>query len=57
MKKEAHNMWFADWKYLTSDSTFSSNEFPGSFQGLALPKEVVEKIYSKNAKNKFSKAW
>ena len=57
IKQQAHDMWLDDWKYLVTDSTFVSKEFPGTYQGLALPKEVVEKIFSINAKNKYNKAW
>jgi hypothetical protein len=57
MKKQTHDMWLDDWKYLVTDGTFVSKEFPGTFQGLALPKHVVDKIYNKNAKTKFNNAW
>jgi hypothetical protein len=56
-KKEAHDIWFADWKYFNTDSILTNSDFPGSFQGLALPKQVVEKIYRTNTKKVFEKAW
>jgi hypothetical protein len=46
---EIHGTWIDDWKYFTSNDEMTSNKFRGKFQGLQLPKEVVSKIYSKNA--------
>jgi len=44
-----HQIWFADWKYFTSEDDLTSVHFKGKFQGLHLPKEVVKKIYCENA--------
>ncbi len=46
-----HNTWLDDWKYFTGDEMMTSDAFRGSFQGLKLPREVVDKIYFKNAVN------
>ena len=56
-KNEAHDNWLSDWKYFNTDSILTNSDFPGSFQGLALPKQVVEKIYRINTKKIFEKAW
>lgn len=48
-KKRMHDTWTDDWKYFTTDSEMSSDKFRGTFTGLKLPKEVVDKIYSQNA--------
>jgi predicted TIM-barrel fold metal-dependent hydrolase len=48
-KKRMHDTWIDDWKYLTSGNEMASDKFDGKFQGLKLPKEVVDKIYSRNA--------
>ena len=40
--------------FLTTDETISSWKVNGDFKGLKLPKEVVEKIYYKNAEKMFS---
>lgn len=48
-KKGMHDTWTDDWKYFTSNEEMTSNKFRGSFTGLQLPKEVVNKIYSENA--------
>jgi predicted TIM-barrel fold metal-dependent hydrolase len=44
-----HETWMEDWKFLTSDDEMTVNDFKGSFRGIRLPKEVVNKIYSENA--------
>jgi hypothetical protein len=35
--------------FFTSDSTLTDASVTGSFKGLHLPKEVVDKLYFKNA--------
>ncbi len=49
LSKEVHETWFDDWKYFTSKDEMTSDKFKGKFTGLQLPKEVVDKIFSKNA--------
>lgn len=44
-----HATWLDDWKYFTSDDKMTSDKFRGTFTGLKLPKEVVDKIYFQNA--------
>jgi hypothetical protein len=56
-KKEAHGIWLSDWTYLNTDSILTNSDFSGSFQGLTLPKHVIEKIYRINAKRIFDPAW
>jgi predicted TIM-barrel fold metal-dependent hydrolase len=48
-KKRMHDIWADDWKYFTSDEQMTSDKFRGAFTGLKLPKEVIDKIYSRNA--------
>ena len=50
-KKQMHETWLDDWKYLTSADEMTSTKFRGKFTGLQLPKDVVDKIYSRNAIN------
>jgi hypothetical protein len=57
MLNEAETMWRNDWQFLTGDSDQSSPEFDGKFQGLALPKEVVRRIYYENARQLFKTGW
>ena len=44
-----HQVWLDDWKYFTSDEMLTSPNLDGEFQGLKLPKEVIDKIYRENA--------
>jgi hypothetical protein len=56
-KQEFHKRWIEDWKFLNTDSVMTSPDFEGTFQGLALSKEVVTKIYRLNALKTFPQAW
>jgi hypothetical protein len=47
--KILHGTWLSDWKFFTTDEEMTSGEFEGKYKGLKLPKEVVDKIFSKNA--------
>lgn len=49
-KKQAHEIWLRDWIYFTSDGLMTSPGVIQEFNGLKLPKPVVDKIYSKNAR-------
>ncbi len=48
-KKYAHELWLRDWIYFTQEGKMTSLAFDMEFEGLKLPKSVVEKIFSKNA--------
>lgn len=52
-KQTMHETRFGHWQFLTSDSMLTTPEVNGSFRGLHLPKEVVDKIYLKNAEKWF----
>jgi alpha-galactosidase len=54
---EAHAGWLADWRFLAGNETLTSTEFDGPFQGLGLPREVLEKVYGRNARRLFPSAW
>jgi predicted TIM-barrel fold metal-dependent hydrolase len=56
-KQVANDKWLSDWKYLATDLTMSVNAVEGEFKGLALPKEVIDKIYFSNAAKLFHSAW
>jgi predicted TIM-barrel fold metal-dependent hydrolase len=49
-KNRIHETWTKDWEYLVTDNKMASDLIDGDFNGLKLPKEVVDKIYSGNAK-------
>ena len=49
VKANAKATWLEDWKYFVSEDWMEVAEVNGGFQGLKLPKEVVDKIYFHNA--------
>ena len=49
VKKQVHETWLADWKYFVTDEMMTVSAVNGEFQGLKLPRGVIDKIYSKNA--------
>ena len=49
-QSEMHNVWLQHWKYFTSEDVMTSDLISGEFQGLRLPRDVIDKIYLKNAK-------
>jgi predicted TIM-barrel fold metal-dependent hydrolase len=48
-KQQAHIKWLEDWQYLVTEQELTVPEVDGPIQGLALPKQVVDKLYSLNA--------
>lgn len=51
LQKGMHDTWLLDWSFFVSDDWMTSDRVNEKFQGLKLPKEVVDKLYSKNAIN------
>jgi len=49
VKKQVHETWLADWKYFVTDEMMSVTAVNGKFQGLKLPRTVIDKIYHNNA--------
>ena len=54
VKNGLHNRWLEDWKYFVTDQMLTVDEVNGEFQGLKLPKAVVDKIFYQNAVKWFS---
>jgi predicted TIM-barrel fold metal-dependent hydrolase len=54
---QAHATWLQDWSFLTGAETLRSKEFDAPFRGLALPRDVVNKVYHGNARRLFPAAW
>lgn len=48
LAKETHSEWLNDWKFYVTDDIITLNGF-GTLKGLKLPKQVIDKIYFKNA--------
>lgn len=49
-KKQAHEIWLRDWIYFVSEGIMSSPSVVQEFYGMRLPKSVIDKIFSKNAR-------
>jgi predicted TIM-barrel fold metal-dependent hydrolase len=49
VKRKAHDTWIHDWKFFTTAEKMQAPEVEGAFKGLRLPREVIDKIYYKNA--------
>ena len=49
------NRWFEQWLFLATDSVTPVNDLGGQkVKGLQLPKEVIDKLYYKNAEKYFA---
>ncbi|MEX0928034.1 MAG: amidohydrolase family protein [Balneolales bacterium] len=51
IRRHIHGLWLAHWDFFTTDRELAAPEFPGTFTGLNLSGEIIEKIYYKNAIN------
>jgi predicted TIM-barrel fold metal-dependent hydrolase len=51
LKKRMHKKWLRAWQYFITDDKMIVPEVDGAFNGLALPKQVIDKIFSRNAEN------
>ena len=49
VRQRAHDLWLRDWRYFTTDEVLESPTVNGKFRGLKLPREVIDKIYFRNA--------
>jgi predicted TIM-barrel fold metal-dependent hydrolase len=54
---EAHAGWLADWQFLAGSGELRSTEFDALFRGLALPRDVIDKVYLENARRILPTAW
>jgi Amidohydrolase len=52
-----HSGWVADWRFLVTADRLHSPDFPQAFNGVHLPRQVVDKIYGRNAEVLFPGAW
>jgi predicted TIM-barrel fold metal-dependent hydrolase len=53
LQKHAHAVWLRHWRFFTTDEKMRVPKVDGEFQGLKLPREVIDKIYRKNAEKWF----
>jgi hypothetical protein len=49
VNKECHDVRMTDWKFFATDEVLTVPHFKEKFNGLQLPKEVINKIYRTNA--------
>jgi predicted TIM-barrel fold metal-dependent hydrolase len=57
--RQLYNTWRAHWLFLATDETIAADKFnianaPEQITGLRLPKNVIDKIFSENAKRLFT---
>ncbi len=57
VKRESHEKWITDWQYLNTAAVQRVPELDTPVRGLALPREVAQKIYSRNAERWFGASW
>lgn len=57
MAVEAERVWRSHWRYFNTDETFTVPELDRPVRGLALPREVVNKLYRRNAERAFQLGW
>jgi hypothetical protein len=55
--RDAHAVWLRDWRYFNTHQSLQVPELEKPVQGLALPKIVIDKLYSGNARKRFPAAW
>jgi predicted TIM-barrel fold metal-dependent hydrolase len=53
VRKEARDFWRSDWRYLATQDTQTIAAIKSRVPGLALPREVVRKIFFDNAQREF----
>jgi len=54
-RREAHEVWRSDWRYLATNETQRVDMIHADVPGLALPREVIDKIYMGNAVREFAR--
>lgn len=52
-RQSAHDVWSSDWTYLATGGTQRVDDIDADVMGLALPRSVIDKIYSANARRVF----
>jgi predicted TIM-barrel fold metal-dependent hydrolase len=55
--REAEEVWRMHWRYFNTAESFKVADLDAPIQGLALPRQVVDKLYRTNAQRAFPGAW
>ncbi len=53
-KRQAHEVWTRDWRYLATEESQRVEIIKADVKGLALPREVIDKVYYSNSKRAFA---
>ena len=53
VRAKAAEVWRSDWRFLVTDDFMTSPDVRGPFQGLALDRSILEKVYYANAAAKY----
>ena len=53
-KRSAHDVWTRDWRYLATGGSQRVEIIKADVRGLALPREVIDKVYYANAMRAFA---
>lgn len=53
LNKSVHGTRVSDWRFFATNDEMNVSDFSEKFKGLKLPKEVIDKIYRKNAEKWF----
>jgi predicted TIM-barrel fold metal-dependent hydrolase len=53
IRKEAHDTWQSDWRYLATPASQRIESIRADVPGLALPRAVIKKVFYSNAKREF----
>lgn len=57
LAREAEGVWRMHWRYFNTAESFKVSDLDKPVQGLALPRDVVDKLYRTNAQRAFPGAW
>ncbi len=57
LKTYMMEVWLNDWKYFNTDEMVTVPQLDTPVKGLALPKQVIDKLYRTNAERIFGNAW
>lgn len=55
--RDLDTVWRRDWRYFTGADSIAVPELDAPVRGLALPRQVVDKLYRLNAEKAYPKAW
>jgi predicted TIM-barrel fold metal-dependent hydrolase len=55
--REAEGVWRMHWRYFNTADSFKVSDLDQPVKGLALPRDVVDKLYRTNAERAFPGAW